>query len=103
MLRNLHEVRDFPVHEFAVVKCKIIGSIFFEETVNLFSYVRLILWPWLGKFTLVLKKIPAIKFDGPYRNTLSISPRGGVRKMAESKSGCLLFVGDFNYRVHEVN
>ena len=36
---------------FAVVKRKITGSI-----IHVFSYVRLILWPWLGKFTLVLKK-----------------------------------------------
>jgi len=41
---------------FAVVKRKIIESVSFEETIHLFSYVRLILWPWLVKFTLVLKK-----------------------------------------------
>ena len=102
---SLLEVRDFPVHDFAVVKRKIIESVFFEETIHLFSYARLILWPWTGKFILILKTLllRAVKFDGPYRNILSISPRGDVRKMAESESVCLLFVGDINYRVYVGN
>jgi hypothetical protein len=58
---------------------------------------------WEIHISIKILSLYAVKFEGPYRNILSICPRRGFQKMVESESVFLLFVGDINYRVYVDN